>query len=118
MSLRSQHGDNAVAVCFRSKSAILEEQLQAAEARCRRLETTAAQYAQLQAQQQPQQRELEQWRSLLGDLAEAERGPPALMRMLDDLRGQTLALADQTGQHKAQALRLQGKPASHTQAVR
>ena len=104
-------------MCRCSKAAILEEQLQAAEGRCRRLEATAAQYAQLQAQQQPQQRELEQWRSLLGDLPEAERGPPALMRMLDDLRGQTLTLADQTGQHKAQVLRLQGEPASHTQSM-
>ena len=101
-----------VAMCLCSKSAILEEQLQAAEATCRRLEATAAQYAQLQAQQQPQEAELKQWRSLLGDLPKAERGPPALMRMLDELRSQALALADQTGQHKADALRLQGKPAS------
>ncbi len=102
-----------VAMCLCSKSAILEEQLQAAEATCRRLEATAAQYAQLQAQQQPQEAELKQWRSLLGDLPVAERGPPALMRMLDELRSQALALADRTGQHKADALRLQGKPASH-----
>ena len=96
---------------LRSKAAILEEQLQAAEVRCRRLEATAAQYAQLQATQQPQERELEQWRSLAGDLPQAERGPQAVMRILEELRGQTLALADQTGQHKAEALRLQGEPA-------
>ena len=95
---------------LRSKSAILEEQLQAAEATCRRLDSTAAQYAQLQAAQQPQEQELEQWRSLLKDLPAAERGPPALVRMLDELRRQALALADQTGQHKAEALRLQGEP--------
>ena len=99
---------------LRSKAAILEEQLQAAEVRCRRLEATAVLYAQLQAAQQPQKRELEQWRSLLGDLPEAERGPQAVMRILDELRGQTLSLADQTGQHKAEALRMQGKPAHHT----
>lgn len=100
-----------------SKSVILVEQLEAAEARCRRLEATAAEYLELQAQQQPQYQELEQWRSLVGDLPEAERGPQAVMRMLDELRSQTLALADQTGQHKAESLRLQGKAATCTRML-
>ncbi len=104
--------DSCTVLC--SKSVILVEQLEAAEARCRRLEATAAEYLQLQAQQEPQYQELKQWRSLVGDLPEAERGPRAVMRMLDELRSQTLALADQTGQHKAESLRLQGKAATCT----
>lgn len=97
-------------MCVCSKSGILVEQLQAAEAKVRRLEATAAEYAQLQAQAEPQQRELEQWRSLRGDLPDAQRTPQAVMRMMDELRAQALALSDQTSQHKADSLRLQGKP--------
>ena len=99
-------------MCVCSKSAILVEQLQAAEARCRRLEATAAQHAHLLAAQEPQQRELQQWRALVGDLPDAQRNPQALNRMLDELRAQALALSEQASQHKAESLWLQGEPLS------
>ena len=95
---------------MRSKSVILVEQLQAAEARCQRLEATAAEQAHLLAEREPQQRELQQWRSLVGDLPAEQRNPQALTRMLDELRAQTLALSEQASQHKAESLRLQGRP--------
>ena len=93
-----------------SKSVILVEQLQAAEARCRRLEATAAEQAHALAEREPQQRELQQWRSLIGDLPDEQRTPQALMQMLGELRAQALALSEQASQHKAESLRLQGRP--------
>ena len=101
-------------MCLCSKSVILVEQLQAAEARCRRLEAAAAQQAHLLAEQEPQQRELQQWRSLVGDLPDEQRNPQALNRMLDELRAQALALSEQASQHKAESLRLQGGPQIET----
>ena len=84
--------------------------LQAAEARCRRLEATAAEHAHLLAEQEPQQRELQQWRALVGDLPDEQRNPQALTRTLDELRAQALALSEQASQHKAESFRLQGGP--------
>ena len=95
-------------LCVRSKSVILVEQLQAAETRCRRLEATAAEQAHLLAEREPQQRELQQWHSLVGDLPEDQRNPQALTRMLDELRAQALALSEEASQHKAESLQLQG----------
>ena len=97
-----------------SKAGILTEQLQAAEARCRRLEKVAAEHAQLQAAQEPLRAELQQWRALVADLGqpnlpEAVRTPQVVLRTVDDLRGQLLALFDQASQHKAEVLRLKGK---------
>lgn len=96
-------------LCVRSKSVILVEQLQAAEARCRRLEATAAEQAHALAEREAQQRELQQWRSLVGDLPAEQRNPQALTRMLDELRARALALSEEASQHKAESLRLQGR---------
>ena len=93
-----------------SKSVILVEQLQAAEARCRRLEASAAEQAHALAEREPQHRELQQWRSLVGDLSAEQRNPQALTQMLHELRAQALALSERASQHKAESLRLQGRP--------
>ncbi len=99
------------------KAGILSEQLAAAEAHAKRLEAAAEAGAELQARQEPLERELRLWRSTLDGVASGSGssgaggplgGPEGVLGLLGELRGQVLALKERGGEKEAEVHQLQG----------